>query len=197
MKINSKELKTLMPDEQIVELYWKRDERAIQATDDKYGQFLLRIAYNILHDTPDCEECRNDAYLGIWNRIPPSRPRVFPAFITAIMRKTAIDKYRENTRKKRIPSDMTVSFEDLKDVLRGDDIRDESDSAEEIARVIDNYLITLSERQRFVFVGRFYMGDTLEVIAGELSLHPSTVHREIEKIKQGLKAELERSGIYV
>ena len=62
MVITDKTQKTIVPDEQIVELYWKRDEKAIQFTDDKYGQFLYRVAYNILHDRSDCEECQNDTY---------------------------------------------------------------------------------------------------------------------------------------
>lgn len=67
----------IIADEQIIELYWQREERAIQETDKKHGQFLFRIAYNILHDRLDCEECQNDTYLGVWNAIPPTRPTVF------------------------------------------------------------------------------------------------------------------------
>ena len=89
-------------DEEIIELYWQRDEYAIQATSDKYGKFLYKIAYNILHDNLDCEECRNDTYLEVWNSIPPQRPWAFRAFISKIMRNIAIDKYYEKTNKKRI-----------------------------------------------------------------------------------------------
>lgn len=76
---------TTLEDKRIIELYWDRDETAIQETDNKYGKFLFKIAYNILNDRCDCEECQNDTYLGIWNAIPPTRPAVFPAFITQIM----------------------------------------------------------------------------------------------------------------
>ena len=65
-----------MSDEQIVELYWQRDERAIRETDRKYQHFLLTVAHNILRDAQDCEECLNDTYLGAWNAIPPARPKV-------------------------------------------------------------------------------------------------------------------------
>ena len=69
--------KTIVADEQIVELYWIRDEKAIQLTDKKYGKFLYRIAYNILHDRLDCEECQNDTYNAIWHSIPRTNPRYF------------------------------------------------------------------------------------------------------------------------
>ena len=111
----------IIADEQIIELYWQREERAIQETDKKHGQFLFRIAYNILHDRLDCEECQNDTYLGVWNAIPPTRPTVFPAFITQIMRRIAINRYKEKTSKKRIPSELTVSMEYINDFLQCND----------------------------------------------------------------------------
>lgn len=98
-------------DEEIVRLYFDRDEAAIRETDRKYGKFLFGIAYNILHDRLDCEECRNDTYLGIWNSIPPTRPVSFRAFITRIMRNTAIKKYKERTCLKRVPSELTVPLD--------------------------------------------------------------------------------------
>lgn len=187
----------LVSDEQIVELYWERNETAIKLTADKYEQLLFRIAYNILHDDPDCKECLNDTYLGIWNAIPPSRPSVFAAFITRIMRNIAIDKYKEKTRRKRVPSAMTVSLEEIQDTLAFRDASEAERVSGELAKLINDYLRNLSERQRYVFISRFYMGDSFEQIAGELHIHPSTVYRETEKIKRGLKNYLERNGVYV
>ena len=192
--------KTIVADEQIVELYWERNDKAIRLTDDKYGQFLYRIAYNILQNKLDCEECQNDTYLGIWNSIPPNRPVGpvgFSIFISKIMRNIAIMKYREKTRKKRISSEMTVCIDNLKDTLQSNDSMEEEYLAEELGKLINDYLKKLTERQQYVFVGRFYMGDKLEVIAEELNVHVSTVHREIERLKKGLKSHLERNGVYV
>lgn len=189
--------KTIVADEQIVELYWARDEKAIQFTADKYGQFLYRIAYNILRDRLDCEECQNDTYHGIWNSIPPNRPEVFSIFISKIIRNIAGMRFREKSRKKKIPSEMTVCLDDLRDTLQSEDSPDKGCLAKELGKYINDYLSTLTDRQQYVFVGRFYMGDKLEVIAEELDVNVSTVHREIEKIKQGLKSCLKRNGVYV
>ncbi len=91
------DIKTVViADEQIIELYWERNETAIQETETKYGKMLFRIAYNILHDRLDSEECKNDTYIGVWNAIPPTKPNVFPAFITQIMRNIATKRYKEN-----------------------------------------------------------------------------------------------------
>ena len=191
MRKRKKEKAHVIADEQIIELYWQRDERAISETDFKYGNFLYRIAYNILHDKLDCEECQNDTYLDIWNAIPPTRPNVFPAFITQIMRRTAIDRYKQIMSQKRIPSEMTVSLDEL------DTEAMQYDNAEELGKIISDYLRTLSDKQQFMFIGRFYIADSVQDIANDLGVTASAVYKELGKIKSQFKIHLERNGVYV
>jgi len=188
------EEKNVMSDEQIIELYWQRDDQAIEETDNKYGKFLFRIAYNVLHDRCDSEECRNDAYLGVWNAIPPTRPKVFPAFITQITRRKAINRYKEKNTEKRIPSELTVSVYDLADFLSDGSSAETEYIAREVGKAISDYVRGLSEKRRFIFVGRFYIGETVESIAQDLGLTSSAVYKELEKLKKGLKTQLERNG---
>lgn len=190
------EKQAVVADEQIIEMYWQRNELAIQETDKKYGQFLFRIAYNILHDRLDCEECQNDAYLDTWNAIPPTRPIVFSAFITQITRRIALDRYKEKSRKKRIPSELTVSIEDMNETLHDYSMVDTHYDIKEIGRAINEYVKNLSYRQRYIFIARFYLAESVETISTDLSISVATVYREIEKIKQGLKIHLERNDIY-
>lgn len=191
------ERQTIIDDEQIIELYWQRNEIAIQETDKKYGQFLFRIAYNILHDRLDCEECQNDTYLDVWKAIPPTRPTVFPAFITKIMRRIALDRYKEKTAKRRIPSEYTVSMEDIKDTLHGNETVDSEYAAEVLGKIISDYVRSLTDRQRYIFIDRFYLAEPVETIASDLAISVPTVYREIDKIKQGLKTYLESNEVYV
>lgn len=182
----STEQQEIIADEQIIELYWRREEKAIQETDKKYGQFLFRIAYNILHERLDCEECQNDTYLGVWNAIPPTRPTVFPAFITQIMRRIAINRYKEKASKKRIPSELTISMEDVNGTLHGDDSVAVKYEMAEVGKIINNYVRELSDRQRYIFIDRFYLAESVETIATDLSISVPTVYREIDKIKHSL-----------
>lgn len=187
----------IIEDEQIIELYWERNEKAIQATDVKYGKFLFKIAYNILNDRCDCEECQNDTYLGIWNAIPPTRPTVFPAFITQIMRRIAINRYKEKKVKKHIPSEFTVSMEDLYNTLQSSESVESVIEAEEIGQLINNYVRNLSKQNRYIFVGRFYMAEPVEEIAKDLNLTSSSIYKAIDRIKSGLKDYLEKNGVIV
>ena len=191
------EQQTVITDEQIIELYWQRNETAIQETDRKHGKLLFGIAYNILHDRLDCEECQNDTYLSVWNAIPPTRPIKFPAFITHIMRNIAINRFKEKTSKKRIPSELTVSMDDVNDILRSDETVETEYEAEEVGKIINNYIRQLSERQRYIFIDRFYLAEPVDTIANDLSISVPTVYREIDRIKQGLKLHLERNDIFI
>jgi RNA polymerase sigma-70 factor (ECF subfamily) len=183
-------------DEKIIDLYWERNQDAIQETDYKYGRALRNIAYNILFDELDCEECQNDAYLGIWNAIPSARPPAFPAFIMRIMRQVAIGRYREKGRKKRIPSRMTMSLEELESISSEVSVEEIYD-AKEVGKLITEYVKQLTERQRYIFIDRYYLAESIENTAYELSVSTRTVYKELEKIKYGLKEFLGRNGVQV
>ena len=183
-----------MSDEQIVELYWKRDERAIRETDRKYQHFLLTVAHNILRDAQDCEECLNDTYLGAWNAIPPARPKVLQAFLATIMRRTAIDRYKAGKRQKRIDSELTVALSEVEEFLAdGSDPAAELD-AHELGRVISEFIRALPKRRMYIFMSRYYTARPIGEIARLLGCSESTVNKEIAAIKRDLKEKLEKEG---
>ena len=195
MELQSKQTtRAPISDEKIIELYWSRNEKAIEETDLKYKKYLFSIAYNIVHDQLDCEECLNDTYLGTWNAIPPQKPRVLKAFLTVIMRRIAINRYHSNLRKNVVPSELTVSLSEIEDFISGDDdVSDEFD-AERLGRVISDFVRSLSERKQFIFMSRFYVADSIETIASDLHLSRSMVNKELATIKSALKEKLESEG---
>ena len=69
----------MLDDNKIIELYVQRDESAISETAEKYGAYCEKIAYNILMDSFESEECVNDTYMRTWNSVPPTIPRIFPS----------------------------------------------------------------------------------------------------------------------
>lgn len=181
-----------MNDNEIVDLYWDRNESAIKETDQKYRRYLYTIAYNILHDESECEECLNDTYLGVWNSIPPHKPAVFIAYISKIMRRIAINRYRNKSRIKRIPSEFTTTLGELEDCfdVDFDDYFDE----QEIIKIINNYLRSSSKRIRYIFTSRYYCADSISDIASALQISESTVFRELSAIRRDLKQLLEKEG---
>ena len=154
---------------------------------------MLSVAYNIVFDEGDSEECLNDTYLGAWNSIPPSKPEILKAFLAVIMRRCAIDRYKARKRLKRIASELTVSLSELEDI-----ISDDSTSADintyELGRVISDFVRSLTDRQMYIFMSRYYVARPVKEIASLLSCSESTVNKEIATIKRDLKEKLEKEG---
>ncbi len=183
-----------MSDDEIIKLYWMRNENAIIETELKYRNYLFSVAYHIVHDHLDCEECLNDTYMGAWNAMPPSRPHNLKAFLTTIMRRIAVNRYHKNTRKKSIPTEMTVSLSELEGVLFNDGDVDDRFDAKRLGKVISDYIRTLSAHRRFIFMSRYYVAEPVDTIADELGLSRSTIQKELAAIKSGLKEILESEG---
>ncbi len=193
MKIQVKDT-TIMSDEEIVELYWQRDEQAIKQTDVKYKSFLLSVAYNIVHDACDSEECLNDTYLGAWNSMPPTKPTLLQAFLATIMRRTAIDCYKARKRQKRIASELTVALSEVEGFVADEgDIYSEAD-AKELGRTISAFVRSLSDRRMYIFMSRYYFARPIKEIAKLLNCSESTVNKEIATIKRDLFENLKKEG---
>lgn len=186
-----------MSDEQIIALYFARSEDAIKETDAKYGSYLLAIAENILHDKSTSAECLNDTYIAAWNAIPPQRPKLLRAFLATIMRRTAVSCYRASVRQKRIPPEFFEPLSDFEFMLTdGNDVTDALE-AKRLGEIISAFIRTLSERQMYIFMSRYYLARSIDEIAELLSCSRSTVNKEIAAIKCGLKDALEKEGFTV
>ena len=163
-------------------------------TDRKYGQFLFTIAYNIVNDRLDGEECVNDTYLGIWNRIPPTRPNVFKAFIAKIARNIAIDRFRAKSSEKRVPTEMTISLEELNECLSVSSTVEEEYAIQELGRLINDYLHGLEDRETFIFVCRYYFSDQIATIAKMQGVSEATVYKTLASLRRQLREKLEQEG---
>ena len=186
-----------MADEAIIELYWARDESAIEETDAKYGRHLYAVAYNVVGNSLDSEECVNDTYVGAWNAMPPSRPNALKAFLTVIARRVAIKRYHSGQKKNKIPSEMSVSLSELEDFVAGDSDVVSQIEAEAIGRIIEDFVRSLPDRRQFIFMSRYYMAETIDTIAKDLRLSRSTVNKELAAIRCALKEKLESEGYSV
>ena len=182
----------LLSDDEIIALYWERNENAIKHTDEKYRAYLLTVANNILQDMQDSEECLNDTYLAAWNTIPPERPYLLKAYLSAIIRNQSLMVGRKQGRQKRAVHSQAISLSDLEDVLA--DTR-ETDNTLLLASVMDTFLSELDKEQRFIFIGRYYYGKQIENIAREMGVSRSKVNKKIAYIKQSLKQVLEKEGL--
>lgn len=183
-----------MQDNQIIDLYLKRDESAIAETAEKYGAYCNKIAYNILVDSFEAEECVNDTYLRTWNSIPPTVPRVLSAFLAKITRNLAIDRYKHNNAKKR--SGYETSLDELSECIGGKTIADEIEISA-IGNAISRFLYDESEMNRRIFVRRYFFEDSIEEIAKAHGLTQGYIRTSLHRIRARLGDFLKKEGIYI
>lgn len=195
--MKSTDQKNTLTDQKIIELYFERNEDAIEATDKKYGNYLFTIGHNILSDKYESEACMNDTYFRTWNRIPPERPSIFQAFLSKIMRDVSIDTYRKRAADKRKISELSLSLEELGDCIVADSSIEEDYAIKRLGEILNVFLRDLSKRERFMFICRYYYCDSARYISNMLSVSVKTVYRELEKIRARLKEKLDEEGINV
>ena len=183
-----------MEDEQIVSLYWDRDEAAISRTEEKYDRYLTKIAMNILASREDSRESVNDTYLAAWNSMPTQRPQVLSAYLAKLTRRISIDRFRYRSREKRRGSEYALSLEELGDCVSGGNTTEEILNARLLADAIGVFLRLQSEECRTVFLGRYYFLDSLREIAGYCGMTESKVKTLLYRTRIALKEYLEKEG---
>ena len=184
-------------DQHIVELYWQRDERAMQMTAAYYGATLTAVAQRILDDLAESEETVNDTYLRAWNVIPPHRPTKLGAFLAKITRELAIDRFRRRKAEKRGSSQYALSLEELSECIPGGETPDEALDYALLTEAIRTYLSGLKPMVRQAFVGRYFFALSLQEIADRQGVTLAWVKTALHRTRQGLREHLEKEGFSV
>lgn len=184
-----------MEDQQIIDLYFERNEQAITETDVKYGKLCHSIAYNILSNREDSEECVNDTYIGVWNAIPPTRPDNFMAFVCRIARNLSLKRLEYLKREKR-SADVILSLDELSAVLPDERYAPDV-SDEDVGRLISQFLRTQKEDVRNVFIRKYYFFDSVKEIAERYSFTESKVKNMLFFIRNKLKDYLIKEGVEI
>jgi len=180
-----------MNDQEIIALYFDRDEQAIKETDVKYGKVCMQVSMNILNSRPDAEECVNDTYLKTWNSIPPTKPSSLCAFVCRIVRNISINRHRDLHRDKR-NRDLVVSFEELEDCIPVDE-----SFSDQLPELLTEFLRGMDETDRKLFVGRYWHSLSVKELAEAWDLTPNAVAIRLHKTREKLRAHLQKGGYTV
>jgi len=183
-----------MSDIDIVGLYWKRDEAAINETERQYGKYLTKIAYNILADFEDSKESVNDTYLKAWNSMPPHKPNILSTFLGKITRQVSIDVFRKRSSQKRRNSEYMQSLSELEECVSGGVDTEQEVEYALLVDTINTFLRSLSPEARNAFMGRYYFMDSIREMATNLNISESKAKSILYRVRLGLKANLEKEG---
>ncbi len=183
-----------MDDAKIVQMYFDRNEQAIPATADKYGNYCTSIAKNILGNHEDAEECVNDTYLNTWNSIPPHRPKMLSSFLGKIVRNLAFNRYKHNTADKRGGGEITAVLDELSGCVSGKDDVEQSYEYKEMVVTINDFLATLPTEKRNIFVCRYWYTDSITDIAARFDMTYSAVSMMLNRLRTKLHNYLTERG---
>jgi RNA polymerase sigma-70 factor (ECF subfamily) len=179
----------ILQDHEIVALYHARDEMAIDHSQRQYGGYCRTVAMNILSSPPDADECVNDTWLSAWNSMPPQKPVSLRAYLGKITRNLSINRLKALRRQRR-DLRMTVAFEELEDCIPAPDDTD----SRTICAWLDEYLSTLSELDRKLFVGRYWYSYPVKDLAKHYGLSANAATKRISRAREGLRVYLTERG---
>ena len=183
-----------MDDLAIIELYWARDERAIEETTQKYSSYCHSIAHNLLHNTADAEECVNDTWLNTWNSLPPQRPSILSAYLGTLTRNLSLTRYRAEHAKKRTGNRLAFSYEELQESVPNGCSAEDAVDLRELGKSINLFLSHLPEKDCCIFLRRYWYFDSIAAIAARYRMSQGTVKTRLYRIRLKLKSFLEQEG---
>lgn len=183
-----------MEDKGIIDLYWSRSENAIAETDKKYGPYCYSIAYNVLSNREDSQECVNDTYMAAWEQIPPQRPGSLSAFLAKITRNLSISRWRKQSAAKRGGGEVVLALEELHDCAAQGQNVESIYLYKETVQVFKEFLKMLSQTERGVFLRRYFFLDPIADIARDFGFSQSKVKSMLMRTRNKLRLCLEKEG---
>ncbi len=181
-------------DEKIIEMFFARDEGAIEETQKRYRSFCLSVLGNLLQMKEDREECLNDALLALWNSIPPERPKSLSAYLAKILRNLAIARTRAENAWKRGGKVVTVGEEFLADISSGRTLADDYESSL-AGKIINDFLDSQPKFNRRIFIMRYLLDEDISIIAKRTGRSPGTVGVTLKRMRDKLRELLKKEGI--
>ena len=184
-----------MQDDQIIDLYWSRDEQAITESQRSYGSYCHSIAFHILYDRDDADECVNDTWLRAWNAMPPSRPSRLALFLGTITRNLSLDRWKGKRAMKRGSGEMMLALDELAECVPDNNSTEDAVETAELERLLNEFLHTLPERDCNVFLRRYWYVEEYNDIAKRYDMKLNTVKTSLFRTRRRLKTFLEKEGI--
>ncbi len=178
-----------------MDLYWERNELAIRESEKSYGRYCQSIAYNILHDREDSDECVNDTWMRAWGVIPPKRPDRLAIFLGTITRNLSIDRWKRKRAQKRGNGETEVALEELTECIPAVNSTEDIVEASELERMINDFLYSLSEQDCNVFLRRYWFMEEYAVISDKYGIKLNTVKTSLHRTREKLRVYLEKEGV--
>jgi RNA polymerase sigma-70 factor (ECF subfamily) len=110
------------------------------------------------------------------------------------VRNIGINRRAAQSSEKRAGAEHAASLDELARIIENpSDVEDEYENSR-LRDSLNRFAKNLGERRRYIFVCRYWCGDSVADIASSLGVSRRLVFRELEKIRKDLKDQLVREG---
>ena len=172
-----------------MDLLERRSEQALGELDSAYGAYCRAIARNILQNEEDAEECVSDAYLAVWNAIPPARPTHFKAWLGTIVRNAALRRQRQNVAVDALREELSEALPDRGSVAG-------QCEAKALGEAISAFLRSQRPEVRAAFLRRYWYADSIEAVALRLGWSVSKTKSALFRTRKKLKDYLIKEELW-
>lgn len=183
-----------MEDSEILALFQKRNERAIEEAAYAHGGLCRCLALHILGDWQDAEECLSDTLLAAWNTIPPQQPERLASYLARITRNLALKRLRDRQRLKRGGGQAELVFEELDECIPSGNSVEEQIEQKELAKVLERFLRGLPETERRLFLCRYWYFESVKELSLRFGCRESKVKSMLFRTRKKLKNYLNKEG---
>ena len=186
-----------MKDNEIIKLYWDRDEAAIAATADAYGNYCYTIAYNILTSNEDSEECVNDTWLNAWNSIPPQRPERLSTYLGKITRNLSLNRYKQLNTQKRGGGQVELALSELENCVPAQTGMEQISDEMDLVAALEKFLLSYPKTERNIFLGRYWYLYSIPELAAAYRMSESKIASLLYRMRNRLKLHLQKEEIFL
>ena len=185
----------MVSDDSIINRLHNRDETALQDIRRLYGGICYQMAFRILENHEDAEECVNDMLLGVWDSIPPHLPMSLQAYLITLVRRSAIDKTKHEHRQKRGTTVCALPLDELAEIIPSGEQLESVVEQRELVQVLMAFLDMLKPQARHIFMQRYFMSESFQTIAEENHISENAVKMSLSRTRGQLREHLRKEGL--
>jgi RNA polymerase sigma-70 factor (ECF subfamily) len=172
-----------------------RDESVLEDIRSMYGNLCFQMAFRILENREDAEECVNDMLLSVWDSIPPKLPVSLQAYLITIVRNTALDKMRRIQSQKRGCIEFSLALDELAEILPSGEQIEKTVEQRELMQMLRTFLATIKPESYQLFMERYYLAKSVQAIAESHQISEAKVKVTLLRIRRKLKDYLRKEGL--
>ena len=160
-------------------------EAALSWLIDRYTPYVGAVIYNVIGQTmqrADVEEVTADVFVALWHNAGKIKPDSVKGWLGTVARNMAKNKLREVVPELPLEEDF---------LLPETESPERALEQRERQALVRQAVLEMEQPVREIFLRHYYYYQTVERIAGEMKLNPSTVKSHLHRGREKLRAVLQ------